>query len=181
MGVLTLAFSSVGCCRGYPTEWRRKAHGTEFFIGNTACEAVIDCVERLLQERKVIPTIDATCRSQRTALFAACATVIGAPSEKLQIIEMLLYADADPTITDNQGRMPLQVLRQHHPNNRAAIAFLEHATSFMSFHGYHLIKARHILATHPCHPYPNDSFLLATSHASLASCKSKSTEILQAR
>lgn len=109
-----------------------------------------DCIERLLQEPSVIETINDQDGWWKTALFVACETERedATPNERLKIIEMLLFAGADPTIKDYYEKAtPLEILRKEHPDNHAAIALLE-LFLFMSPRGYYLNKARHIMATH---------------------------------
>jgi hypothetical protein len=97
-----------------------------------------------------IETINYQDNWYKTALLSACEAINAdaTPNERLQIIEMLLFTGADPTIKDYyEEATPLEILRENHPDNHAPIALLE-LFLFMSPRGYYLNKARHIIATH---------------------------------
>lgn len=89
-------------------------------------ESPPDCIECLLEDRRVVDSINTVVTSLPlkgdTALHFACRDV---SSNQLSILRLLLAAGADSQIRDAQGRTPLQLLREKQPNNTKAIAVFE--------------------------------------------------------
>lgn len=113
-----------------------------------------DCVERLLQEPRVLATIDAQILNgeihiywiRLTALHFTCgAKIMNAP-----IVELLLQAGANPLLVNMFGETPLDVLRRVHPTRYAAISLLEAAVvepqrTFLLAKSRHQIDTSHVL------------------------------------
>jgi hypothetical protein len=92
------------------------------------------CVERLLQEPRVIEAIDTQATRigglgsvGDTALHLACAAYRGDLTKRTQIIKMLLSAGANPTILNAHEETPLDTLHRYDHDNHAIIALLERA------------------------------------------------------
>jgi hypothetical protein len=115
-------------------------------------EGRVDCIERLLREPSVMEHINLRNAYDFSALALICRTDQVSAGKLLQIIEMLLYAGADPTPRDEFRAIPLEFLRQKNPDY--------HATFFLSPRGYYLTKARHISAAHHAVTRATPSFLL---------------------
>jgi len=83
----------------------------------------VNRVARLLQDPRVLARINFKDKNGCTALRWAG----GNDEEKtLSIFRLLLQAGSDPTVTDNAGDTPLDILRRQRTPNHAAIALLEH-------------------------------------------------------
>lgn len=88
------------------------------------------CVACLLEDRRVVETINATVTKERTAhgctaLHIARAAPKVQPTDRPTFLRLLLAAGADPCRQDGHGRTPLQLLKEQHPANEAALAALE--------------------------------------------------------
>jgi len=83
-----------------------------------------DVVARLLQDQRVRATINVQDGGRHTALYHAFTT-LDAEEAAVRKAHLLLQAGADPISTDYEGRTPLDLVRQHHPNYHAAIALIE--------------------------------------------------------
>jgi hypothetical protein len=84
-----------------------------------------DVVVRLLQDPRVRATVNMQNLDGNTALHLACWNDRVTHEETASKVQSLLEADANPTIADNDGIMPMYYLRQHLPDHHAAIALLE--------------------------------------------------------
>ena len=84
-----------------------------------------DVVVRLLQDPRVRATVNMQNLDGNTALHLACWNDRVTHEESASKVQSLLEADANPTIADNDGIMPMDYFRQHRPDHHAAIALLE--------------------------------------------------------
>ena len=84
-----------------------------------------DVVVRLLQDPRVRAAVNMQDLDGNTALHWACWNDRVTNEETASIVQSLLEADANPTIADNDGIMPMDYFRQHRPDHHAAIALLE--------------------------------------------------------
>ncbi len=106
----------------------------------------LGCIQRLLQEPRVLANIDAQVAGNllngeggllgwkgMTALHFACRPDFGvvfdaaANSTIAPAIELLLQAGANPLLVNTFGKTPLDVLQEFHPNYHAANSLLEAA------------------------------------------------------
>jgi hypothetical protein len=84
----------------------------------------------MVQDPRVRATVNMQDVNGRTVLHDACEPFKqeeAAPSAA-PMVHLLLQAGANPTITNNNGQIPLALLRQYRPNHHATIALLDHAT-----------------------------------------------------
>lgn len=114
-----------------------------------------ECVARLLEEPRVLATIDAQSTSPVTAwqvgtsaLHIACQSAID--TDQTRIIELLLEAGANPALETHDGETPLDFLRENESDTHVAIALLECALSepqrtFLLSKSRHLIDVLHLM------------------------------------
>jgi hypothetical protein len=112
-------------------------------------------VECLLEEPRVVAVIDVKSTREykhwaagSTALHIACQSATD--TDKTRIVELLLEAGADPTLKNEHGQTPLDLLRLRNPGNHAAITLLERALSepqrtFVLSKSRHLINVLHVV------------------------------------
>ena len=118
---------------------------------NHAYNSHVDCVERLLREPRVIETIDAqdthivtgivedATTGGDTALHLLCSNNLGDLAEGKQMLELLIYAGANPSILNDRQETPLDILRRRNPyNTMLTTPLVEHQRTFL------LAKAREI-------------------------------------
>ena len=102
----------------------------------------IDTVACLLQYPSVRATVNVQDHKGDTALHYACRCV--RIQHAAPIARLLLQANADPNVTNNEGLAPLAFLRAHYPNRHDIIALLERAPD--SEKASLLVKARLVVA-----------------------------------
>jgi hypothetical protein len=116
-------------------------------------EGLVDCVERALQEKWVLVTINEQDYNKFCALHHTFSRHFLNDTTRAEITKLLLLAGADPHIQDKQGRTPLQYLQATHPkdnSNQASKSILQEATlddgrTFLLHKARHLSDAAHAL------------------------------------
>jgi len=87
-----------------------------------------EIVARLLEDPRVRATINMQDMWGNTALHHACKDFrrdVGGDTAAICKVNLLLQADANPTITNRMGQPPLNVARQHYPDHYPVIALLK--------------------------------------------------------
>ena len=98
----------------------------------------VDVVARLLQDPRVRTTINVQAEDGRTALHHACDRLGRRP----RLVQVLLQAGANPTLTNNNGRRPVPWLQPGSPHHQAAVAVLLEQASAAAEKTWLLVKAR---------------------------------------
>ena len=89
-----------------------------------AARGSVDGMARLLQDPRARATLNEQKGHGNIALHYA---ISGEAEGSVRKMNLLLQCGGDPTLTNNKGQTPLDLVRHHSPNHHAAIALFEHA------------------------------------------------------
>lgn len=108
-----------------------------------ARDGKVACVARLLQDPRARSVVNAALSTSRsTALHYACSKDA---TDRARMIQLLLQAGADPTITSYQGLTALQLLQCNDPTNLPALDLLSPQTYAAHLRSDFLVHARRLV------------------------------------